>query len=107
MEEAIKYVDFAVVWGHRNEEDQNKAYARGNSKVRYPESKHNLFPSKAVDIIPWPSKWESREQFYFMAGVVMSVAQRMGLTLRWGGDWDRDGDFSDQRFDDLAHFEVV
>jgi len=38
---------------------------------------------------------------------VFGIAHRRGIKLRWGGDWDRDLDFSDQRFYDLYHFELV
>jgi len=31
----------------------------------------------------------------------------MGVTLRWGGDWDRDTEVQDNSFDDLVHFEIV
>jgi peptidoglycan L-alanyl-D-glutamate endopeptidase CwlK len=30
----------------------------------------------------------------------------MGIKIRWGGDWDSDGDINDNRFDDLVHVEI-
>ena len=48
----IRYIDFAVIEGHRDEAQQNHYYWRGTSKVRYPNSKHNSVPSMAMDIIP-------------------------------------------------------
>lgn len=30
----------------------------------------------------------------------------MGVTLRWGGDWDSDTEVNDNSFDDLVHFEI-
>ena len=36
----------------------------------------------------------------------MSVANRLGLKVRWGGDWDGDFEFKDQNFHDLPHFEL-
>ena len=29
-----------------------------------------------------------------------------GVDIRWGGDWNRNGDITDNGFDDLFHFEV-
>jgi hypothetical protein len=46
-------------------------------------------------------------RFYYMAGRVQTLAESMGITIRWGGDWDSDKDFFDQTFDDLVHFELV
>jgi hypothetical protein len=42
-----------------------------------------------------------------MAGRVMQEADRLGVTLRYGGDWDMDETVvSDQTFQDLVHFEI-
>ena len=46
-------------------------------------------------------------RFYDFGGYVVGAAYRLGIPLRWGGDWDRDHDvFDDQRFQDLVHFEI-
>lgn len=105
--EAIKIVDFSVITGTRGKEEQNRAFYLGRSTLQWPDSKHNKSPSLAVDIIPYPSKWSSRKNFYFLAGVIKAVAYKEGLKVRWGGDWDSDNNFSDQKFNDLAHFELV
>lgn len=42
-----------------------------------------------------------------MAGVILTVAQKLKIKLRWGGDWDGDGDRLNNSFDDLAHFELA
>jgi peptidoglycan L-alanyl-D-glutamate endopeptidase CwlK len=32
----------------------------------------------------------------------------LGVKLRWGGNWDRDGEpVTDQDFQDLVHFELA
>lgn len=105
--EVIKHFDCAVIWGHRSEEDQNSAYAQGFSKLKWPESKHNSLPSKAVDVVPYPIDWADRARFYFFAGHVQMTAKMMDMKLRWGGDWDGDTEVADQTFFDLAHFELV
>lgn len=111
--EAIKLYDFTVLCGHRNEGEQNRAYSAGNSKLRYPNSKHNKVPSLAVDLAPYPINYKRSQDWYYLAGLIMTVAYKMrvdGLVqsrLRWGGDWDGDQDFADNKFNDLGHFEIV
>jgi peptidoglycan L-alanyl-D-glutamate endopeptidase CwlK len=107
MNEAIKIFDFTVLEGHRSVEDQLKAQRDGKSKVGPERSKHCRLPAEAVDVAPYPVKWEDRESFYFLAGAVMAIAKQRGVKVRWGGNWDMDGKFSSNRFDDLPHFELV
>jgi len=110
--EAIKLIDFTVYEGRRGEKEQNKYYHAGKSQLKYPDSKHNKQPSMAFDCAPYPIDWSEKRRFYFLAGVIKGVALRLLAegkithTLRWGGDWDMDGDFNDQTFDDLPHFEL-
>ena len=107
MFEAIKLtpIDFKVLWGHRGEAEQNRAYATGQSKLPWPKSKHNILPSLAIDIVPVPVRWEDVKRFCVVAGVVYSAALLVGVDLRWGGDWNRDGYTADGW--DWGHFELV
>lgn len=109
--EAIKYIDITIVQGHRSKEEQNKYYREGKSEVQYPNSKHNSSPAKAVDAAPYVSgegiPWQDDRYFYYLAGIVMAIAKSKGINLRFGGDWDRDNNFSDQSFNDLVHYEIV
>lgn len=104
---AIAQTDFTVLCGHRGEEEQNDAFERGTSKLKFPNSKHNKFPSQAMDLAPFPIDWDDIERFKSLAKIVMAEAARMGVTLRWGADWDRDGDWRDEKFRDWPHFELV
>ena len=104
--EVIKYFDCSVLCGHRGEEDQNKAVASGNSKVAWPNGRHNANPSNAVDVAPYPIDWEDRERMTYFAGMVMGIAKVRGIPLRWGGDWNSDTNLKDNNFDDLPHFEL-
>jgi hypothetical protein len=45
--------------------------------------------------------------FARVAGVMLACAGARGYVVRWGGDWDNDGDLMDQEFHDLPHFELV
>lgn len=107
MDEAIQYIDFSILCGHRDEAEQNTAFERGNTKLRYPRSKHNSYPSKAVDIAPYPIDWNDTKRFGLLAGYILRIAHEKGINIRWGGDWDSDGETKDNRFNDLPHFELI
>lgn len=109
--EVIKHYDCAVICGRRDEEDQNKAYGEGRSKLQYPQSKHNKTPSLAVDVVPWFKnkphiRWNDKEKFYEFGGFVQGVAAALWINIRWGGNWDMDDELKDQSFFDLPHFEL-
>lgn len=120
--------DCSFLEGHRNMVRQNKFYADGRSKVSWPNGKHNKSPSLAADVapyisgrgIPWPvtpTDWNDKTQrdrylkdlaqFYHFAGFVLGMAEMLDISIRWGGDWDRDNDLLDNKFDDLVHFEIL
>ena len=77
--EVIKRVDCTVLCGHRGELEQNQAFKDGKSKVKYPDSKHNTFPSLAVDVGPWPLYWYDLKSFDNLAKIVYEVAKEMGI----------------------------
>lgn len=125
--------DFSVKDGVRGEAAQEKAFKSGNSKVKFPNSKHNKKPSQAIHFLPYPIRWPQKPtiiiamsdaaisryrrelkvyakqlgRFYQLIGFVQAVATDLNIQVRSGSDWNRDGDIMDQNFDDLAHWEVV
>jgi peptidoglycan L-alanyl-D-glutamate endopeptidase CwlK len=105
--EAIQYTDFSILYGHRTQVEQMEAYMNGRSKVRWPESRHNTIPSRAVDVAPYPIDWHDLRRFDVLAGRLLQIGARLGIGLRWGGDWDGDQDVRDQQFNDLGHFELI
>lgn len=113
FKEAIHYVDITIIEGTRSKERQNEMYRTGKSKLQWPDGKHNIQPdkgivlSRAVDAAPYPIDWNDRERATLFAGFILGLAQGMGITLRWGGDWDSDWQVKDNGFDDLWHFELV
>ena len=112
MHDAIRYMDISVLCGHRGKADQNKAYQDGKSKLIWPNSKHNRMPSLAIDVAPWDKDlrgidWDNRPRFAYMAGLIIGIGAGHGLTIRWGGDWDMDGEMRDHSFHDLPHFEIT
>lgn len=99
LNEAIKIVDFSVIDGYRGQYRQNKYYWNGSSKLQFPNSKHNRKPSLAVDIIPWPTQYSNKYEFYRLAGVILAVAACNNINIEWGGDWNS--------FQDMPHFEIA
>ncbi len=111
FEEVIRFFDCKVLAGHRSQEEQEKCFRDGTTTKHWPDSKHNLVPSVAIDVVPYPVNWDldnpnNLRRWYFFGGLVLGVAWAKGIMLRWGGDWDGDFDFRDQRLYDLPHFEL-
>lgn len=111
--EVIKNFDCQVLEGHRGQAEQEAAVAAGNSKLHYPNGKHNSIPSNAVDVSPYPVDWNNTKRFYWFAGYVMGIAQKLKddgkitHAIRYGGDWDGDKNIDNQSFNDLVHFELI
>jgi len=105
--EALEVMDHSILTGYRDEDIQNKAFDSGNSQKRFPESKHNLSPSLAVDAIPYPVDWDDKERMILFAGILFGIAHKNKIQIRWGGDWDKDFNLKDNSFDDLTHFELI
>lgn len=105
FKEVVKHFDCTIIEGHRSEKRQLKLLRQGFTKLR--RGNHNSYPSKAVDVIPYPIDWHDRERMHYFAGQVIATAASMGIQLRWGGDWDQDTEIKDNRFDDLVHFELL
>lgn len=107
FEEVIKHYDCTILEGHRTEDRQNELYSQGKSKVKFPDSKHNSFPSMAVDVVPYPIDWDDTRRFYMFVGIVRGIASQLGINIRCGADWDGDLEVKDQNFHDLPHFELI
>jgi peptidoglycan LD-endopeptidase CwlK len=107
--EVIKYWDCKILEGHRGQEAQHAAFIAKpqRSKVDWPHGKHNSLPSMAVDVAPYPVNWNDYNRLYYFAGFVLGIAKMMKIKIRWGGDWDSDTEVSDNKFNDLVHFEKV
>lgn len=99
--------DLRVLFGHRNKADQDKAFASGASKLRWPKSKHNSVPALAVDIVPLEGgvvSWDWAH-YHALAPIVKDEWAKMaaegltgGAVLAWGGDW--------RSFKDGPHWEL-
>lgn len=109
----VENYDCKVLEGYRSPSRQDLLHSQGQSRVKGGDSAHNYSPSLAIDIAPYPipKNWggDSKEEyakFYHFAFYVRGVADALGISIRWGGDWDGDNDVTDQHFNDLVHFEL-
>lgn len=97
--ELIKQYDFAVLCGHRGKAEQNQAYERGASRLKYPQSAHNKTPSHAVDMAPYPLDWDNlmrfREMWYRFDALAKLMRERGEIESKfeWGGEWNTLKDF--------------
>lgn len=107
--------DNTIVCGHRGQLEQEEAVNSGHSQLNWPDSKHNQYPSNAVDAVPYEDGHldYSRTQSAHFAGYVLGVANmlfRMGQIthkIRCGVDWDMDMNVDDGKFFDACHFELI
>jgi len=111
----IQDFDCTIVCGHRDKPEQDKAFAEGKSKLKYPQSKHNNIPSRAVDAAPYEKThidW-SKSQMLFFAGYVKGKADQLykigviSHRIRLGADWNDNNDIDDETFLDAPHFEIM
>ena len=100
--ELVKIMDVTIIEGVRSQERQDRLVAEGKSKTKF--SKH--ITGRAVDLAPYPIDWEDRDRFHYMGGMLRGIAHQMGVKVRWGGDWDGDGETKNNNFDDLVHIEL-
>ena len=111
-------VDFAVLEGVRTPERQRELYAQGRTKpgkkVTWTlTSNHFAAPDGfgyAVDLVPWPVDWEGPTRFPkfdAIAEAMFAAAKELGVPIRWGADWDQDGNPRERGETDSPHFELV
>lgn len=112
--EVIKHYDCTVLVGYRNQIEQEKAFAEGNTKLHYPDGKHNRQPSMAVDITPYPINFDNEKLALWFGGYVLGIAQKlkdegkMTHSIRWGGAWNGLGELNGPHIlNDLVHFELI
>lgn len=99
--------DITVIESVRTIEKQKENVAKGVSWTM--KTKHLRQPdgySHAVDIAPYPVDWNNKDRFNTMADHVMKAAKELGIKVRWGGDWNRNGDWRDEKSYDGPHFEL-
>lgn len=106
---AAQFYNITIIEGHRSDRRQRQLHMSGKSKLDgiNQKSKHQSDPSLAIDAAPYPIDWQDVERFYQFGFFIVGLGASLGVKIRWGGDWDGDGDIRDQRFNDLVHFELA
>ena len=80
--------DLSVLTGYRTKDEQEEAFKNGKSRAKFCQSKHNVFPSQAIDIVPLPINWDSKDpRWTEMALNAMWCAGKLGIEITWGGSF--------------------
>ena len=106
----LEIKDHSSLKGHRTESEQNAAFHSRNSRLIWPQGKHNSLPSNAIDVQTYPRpvrESDLKEEQYYLLGLYVGVAHEMRLKLRTGADWDTDGEVTDNGWSDLFHVELI
>ena len=110
-------IDFTVIEGVRTQKRQNELYAQGRNGDKRPivtwTKTSNHFKNKttgfghAVDILPAPYDWKDAAPFNAVARHMFNAASDLGIVIRWGKDWNRNGKAGEKGETDSPHFELV
>ena len=123
MNAVIEEADIKIEYGHRTPEEQLALFKKGrvfkdgkwvkigatvtDKDGTARKSKHNHYPSLAVDVLPYPFKgWKDLDQFIELNKVVMRKAKELGIEIVWGADWDGDGNIKEHSLQDYPHYEL-
>lgn len=114
--------DWRIVQTQRSIEQQRAYFAAGTSRINpdayigdlprlYRDAKHVVGPgqllARAVDVCLVGKDPYHIPSLCYLAGVVRCCAIELGVPVRWGGDFDRDGLLLEPgTFHDLPHFEI-
>lgn len=105
---------FMVTEGLRTQARQEELYAQGRTApgkiVTWTKtSKHR--EGKAVDLAPVSDDgsipWGDFAAFDIVARAMFSAAAELGVRIRWGADWDGDGQVRERGESDSPHFELA
>jgi peptidoglycan L-alanyl-D-glutamate endopeptidase CwlK len=132
----LKYcvVDLTLYEGHRKPEKQFEYYKKGrefkngrwvvvnqkavitNADGYHKLSNHNYNPSHALDFKAYVKdkpqlEWDVPHLTYIAASFVMAaeflyLQGKITHKIRWGGNWDKDGDLADNKLYDRPHVEI-
>lgn len=105
--------DLFVVEGVRTKARQVELFAQGRTKpgpkVTWTlESKH--IEGRAADLAPMVNgviDWKDTKKFDQIAQAMFAAAKELGVAIRWGADWDADGNPRERGESDSPHFELA
>ena len=112
--EVIKGYDCTIIYGHRDVNEQFELFKKGRKEVNgvwivenrseivtwkdgiKKLSKHNYYPSEAIDVVPYPIDWIDIGRFKEFVEYVRGVANSLDIKIRYGAEWG-----------DYPHYEVI
>lgn len=98
--------EYEIICSYRNKPDQEAAFEARTSNAHFGGSPHNFLPACAADCIPTPLNWKDEAAFTKMSEVILAAAKELGVSMRNGADWDRDGIRREKGEFDAPHFEL-
>lgn len=111
-------VDFFINEGVRTPARQKELYAQGRTKpgpkVTWTLNSNHFVNARtgfghAIDAYPFPYNPNHKnivKQQRFIAKCFLQAADELDIPIRWGADWDRDGNFGERGEGDSPHFEL-
>ena len=105
----ISEIDFTVMEGVRTLDRQCELYAQGRTapgKIVTWTMKSKHIEGKAVDLVPYPLDWNDLDKFDKIKNAMFQAAKEIDVNLRWGADWDGDGNYREKGEYDSPHFEL-
>lgn len=126
----ISPLDWMILEGVRSNARQHQLYGQGRSQAELKAKGVNPILSKpempkvtwtltsnhfvqkdgfgrAVDVVPYPVDWNTSSKFDAIAASIFKAADELGEEVRWGADWDQDGNPRERGETDSPHFEIV
>ena len=111
----LSKVDFTVIEGVRSQARQDELWAQGRTKpgpvVTWVKTSgtHGIHADgygHAVDMVPYPVDWDDLKRFDQMAEAMFQASKELGIKIRWGANWDQDGNPREAGESDSPHFEL-
>lgn len=62
---------------------------------------------KAVDLLPAPFDWKDAKPFALVNDAMMAASKELGIPIRWGKDWNRNGKPGEKGETDSPHWELL
>lgn len=111
---SITQQDFTILEGVRTPERQKELYAQGRTKpgniVTWTLTSNHFKKADgyghAVDLAPYPIDWNDNKRFDLVADAMFKAAKLENVKIRWGADWDQDGNPRERGESDSLHWEL-
>ena len=115
---ALSSQDFFVNEGVRTPARQKELYAQGRTKpgpkVTWTLKSNHFVNTRtgfghAIDVYPFPYNPDAKDiakKQRAVAAAMFKAADELDIPIRWGADWDMDGNFGERGEGDSPHFEL-